>query len=567
MAVPAIVGSEATTHLAMLMSNLYAPTEQAKAAFEELGVSMYDETTGMQKDVNTAVDEINAKLNEIKLSDPTNGEKRVSDLKSIIFGQRGEKAFNKMITSSAEKVQGFYDGLEYNEDGALGSAALQADVMLDNLAGQKTLLDSALEGLYNSIYKSMNDGLIDLVKLANDYVTQLTDAFIDGGFDGLAETFSVVLSQALGEISKLLPEIVEIGSSAMASFVKGFTENSESITDAAISIVLTLFEGMGNIKAGMITLLGEIFKAITSGISEHLDEIVDTGKTVLQTIITAISGGLPDLIETGISIIEMLAQVIDENLDSLVSAGLQLIQVLCDTLLTGENLERLLNAGIKILWAIANAILDNLDALVDIAVQIITFLAEELLKPDNINDIAEAAVDILCALTDGIDENLDELLLACELIVGTILDFLFEPENISRFLEIGTKWLSKLIEGFCDIGGKLVGWVVMMVAELGQTIAQTDWEKLGKSILDGILTGLLGVDADFYDFLDGFKKYTDEHGGGGSGTTNYNALSNRPKINGVMLTGDKSLDDLGIQAEKVDPLTEEQMEALKNLID
>lgn len=35
-------------------------------------------------------------------------------------------------------------------------------------------------------------------------------------------------------------------------------------------------------------------------------------------------------------------------------------------------------------------------------------------------------------------------------------------------------------------------------------------------------------------------------GGGGGGTTNYNALSNKPKINGVTLSGDQSASDLGI---------------------
>lgn len=35
--------------------------------------------------------------------------------------------------------------------------------------------------------------------------------------------------------------------------------------------------------------------------------------------------------------------------------------------------------------------------------------------------------------------------------------------------------------------------------------------------------------------------------GGGSGTTNYNDLSNKPKINNIELTGNKTLDNLGIQ--------------------
>lgn len=36
------------------------------------------------------------------------------------------------------------------------------------------------------------------------------------------------------------------------------------------------------------------------------------------------------------------------------------------------------------------------------------------------------------------------------------------------------------------------------------------------------------------------------NGGGSGGTTDYNELSNKPKINGVTLTGNKTLNDIGI---------------------
>lgn len=47
-----------------------------------------------------------------------------------------------------------------------------------------------------------------------------------------------------------------------------------------------------------------------------------------------------------------------------------------------------------------------------------------------------------------------------------------------------------------------------------------------------------------------YLRYLVENGGGG-GTTNYNQLSNLPKINGTTLTGNKTLNELGIQA-KID---------------
>ena len=36
------------------------------------------------------------------------------------------------------------------------------------------------------------------------------------------------------------------------------------------------------------------------------------------------------------------------------------------------------------------------------------------------------------------------------------------------------------------------------------------------------------------------------HGGTGGGTSDYNELENKPQINGVTLTGDKTADDLGL---------------------
>ena len=45
------------------------------------------------------------------------------------------------------------------------------------------------------------------------------------------------------------------------------------------------------------------------------------------------------------------------------------------------------------------------------------------------------------------------------------------------------------------------------------------------------------------------KNYVSRHssgGGGGGGTTNYNELSNKPKINGVELSGNKTSEELGI---------------------
>lgn len=57
------------------------------------------------------------------------------------------------------------------------------------------------------------------------------------------------------------------------------------------------------------------------------------------------------------------------------------------------------------------------------------------------------------------------------------------------------------------------------------------------------------------------KGYVKKHsgGGGGGGTTNYNDLSNKPSINGVTLSGNKTSEDLGISGGGVLSLHESTM--------
>ena len=45
-----------------------------------------------------------------------------------------------------------------------------------------------------------------------------------------------------------------------------------------------------------------------------------------------------------------------------------------------------------------------------------------------------------------------------------------------------------------------------------------------------------------------FLKAIADNGGGGGGTTDYEQLTNKPKVNGVELSGDKSASQLGLQS-------------------
>ena len=61
------------------------------------------------------------------------------------------------------------------------------------------------------------------------------------------------------------------------------------------------------------------------------------------------------------------------------------------------------------------------------------------------------------------------------------------------------------------------------------------------------------------------KEVIEAGGGGGGGTTNYNLLSNRPKVNDITLEGNKTGADLGLVDQSA-TLTSEQKAALIALL-
>ena len=129
-----ITGEEAATALNRAMMDLYTPTNTAKKALDELGVSVYD-AQGNARDFNDVVDELNGKLSGMS-------EEERNAYKNTIFTTYGLQAFNKMTVSSTEKVNNFKEGLKDANDSALK----QAQTQIDNLKGDITLFKSALEG-------------------------------------------------------------------------------------------------------------------------------------------------------------------------------------------------------------------------------------------------------------------------------------------------------------------------------------------------------------------------------------------------------------------------------------
>ena len=211
-------GAEAGRGLMQVMKSIYAPTKEARGALEELGVSAYDET-GKVRDLNDVVDDINASLSQYS-------DEQANALKSTIFSSRSLNAFNMMCASSSERVEELWKGI--GEAG--GSATQQAKTQLDNMNGELTIMNSAMEGVQITMGELYRDDMRKLYKSGAEILTMINN-FIKQN-PGLVKGL-IAGGAALGTITAGL-----VGATAV---VKGLT--------AANALLFAGVPGVGQIMA------------------------------------------------------------------------------------------------------------------------------------------------------------------------------------------------------------------------------------------------------------------------------------------------------------------------------
>lgn len=173
-------GSAAATALSAAMKNLYAPTEQAKSAMKDLRVSAFDPLTGKARDINAVVNDLQ------KAMAGYSQEQQVAYAQTI-FGIQGFDAYNKMVVTSIDTQTAWTEALQ----GSSGEAAQQYATMMDNLEGDVTKLNSALDGAKIAIAEGLDPALRTIVQSLTDVVSWLTEH----------ETAATVLASAIGTLT------------------------------------------------------------------------------------------------------------------------------------------------------------------------------------------------------------------------------------------------------------------------------------------------------------------------------------------------------------------------------
>ena len=289
MANSGIKGTQAGTSLRSTITRMAKPTKESGTAMKALGISITDAKGKMKP------------FGEI-MKDMRKGMKGMTeDQKASYAAMLGGQEAMSGLLAIANASDADFEKLTKAIDGAAGSAEKMAQVKLDNLKGDVTILQSALEGLAITAFDKVSDSFRGLVQLGTGLVDKLNSALSDGAFVknigkylGVLKDNAVEVSKAFGEaFSAIGDSFSELtGSFGSKDSVSGFSNVIGGITGALKSF------------AGFLKDNSDIIAKVVSKLPQLL--VAYKGFKIVKTLVPgvkAFSGAIVKMAGKGIGTI------------------------------------------------------------------------------------------------------------------------------------------------------------------------------------------------------------------------------------------------------------------------
>lgn len=420
MANAGIKGSEAGTHMRNMLLKLSAPTEDATKFFEQYGIQIFD-TAGNMNSLRDIFGQLNTQLSSM-----TQGDKLAAI--SDIFNARDTASAEALLAAIGENWDYIGDAIVHAD----GAASKMSQTQINNLAGAKTIMKSALEGLQITVSDALTPMLTDFVKFAGDSMQSVVDTVNKRGLSGLPKTIRNIIRNAGHTIRRNAPDLVK----------------------------------------NTLSVLTEIRKGIADGIGIFPKQI----KQTIEQINKNIREKAPEFLQAGINIKKNLISGISDNLPTVMEDITLTILTLAETLTEPENITTFVDTGIKLLTAIGEGIGKSAGVLAEKAPEIIANVKQGF--EDNKEKLKETGRTFLTAIADGFGEDWTEIETKISQGIENI-DFAKITENIS-----------KLIIGITDTAGNVIDgidWTVIGGA-IGEALNGVDWYGIIDSFLGAIST-------------------------------------------------------------------------------
>lgn len=434
---------------------------------------------------------------------------------------------DKLYQESSQKVQ------EYAAN-AFKTAGISANQYMETVTGISANLIKSLGGDTEKAADMANMAISDMADNANTFGTSMED--VQNVYSALARGMYVTLDnlklgyagtkegaqqmiddanrikEANGEMADLsvdnYADIVEAIHIAQEQLhITGTTAKEASTTiQGSLNQVKAswnnLVTGMSNKNADISKLIDDFVESVATfgknllpvieqallGIGKLIEELLPEIMNRIPTILNEI---LPQLLNSGVNMLNSILSGIQQNLPTIVEGIITVANTLVQTFLT--MLPQLINVGIQIIMALILGIAQQLPELIPQIVDCILLMVDTII--DNLDLIIEAGVQLIIGLAIGLINAIPKLLEKLPTIIGKLVAALTKPEMIMKLILAGIQLILALAKGLIQAIPQLIMMVPKVISsikdELVNNIKNTDWGKLGKDMLKGILNGLI----------------------------------------------------------------------------
>ena len=496
-----IKGAEGGTALRNLLKNMYTPTSAAAEAMDALGVSVAD-TGGKLKSAQEVLIETMSAMENLS-------EASKMQYMGDIFDVRTIAAASATLNNCTER----YNELKGEIHDCKDAMSKMRDTMNDTLEGDLKSLSSKAEAFGNAIYKNMNEPLRNAAKLGQEYLVQLTDAFNEGGFEGLAESFGDVAADAVSTIAGYVPKFAEMAVSLLQSLIGGLTENAPQIAEGGVAAVKSLALGILSSAESLIGLGVVMIQEILSGIADALPDVLEAAVSLFFTLTDGILDLLPELFPIANDILQTFVKALTEKLPLIIPQIFKLAYGIVEALTGSDLISTIIGAALPIITALADGLFAAAPIVYDMLPKIISNIFDilstvapefgragwELIKHlasgiiEVVPQMFEAIGEIVMALVDGLKEYFPAIWEAAKEVLGELWGII--SEYFGGFFENVGEWLYDANEGLEEWFGKVVGAVVEWLGGLWETVS----EKVGGFFED--------IGERLYDAQEGIKEW------------------------------------------------------------
>ena len=472
-----IKGAEGGTKLRNIMISLTPKSKKAAEAMEAIGLKAYD-AQGNMRSLEDIFTDLNKNLSKMST------EQRTKAL-SKIFNKQDLKAVNALLNTNKKRWQEVYK----NIGNAQGAADKMAKTQLDNLAGDVTLLKSAVDGVKLSLSDKLSPTFRKFVQSATSGLQKISKGIkengIEGGFKAFAKAFSDMNKKV--NFGEMLTKLVTSLTKTVPSFVS-------AAKDIVISLATTIGKNADKVVTGFATMILDTIDVLTK------PETIKRLATAATTLLTNFATGLVDSLDvlTNPEMLEQLATAVTSLVTNLATALVDSVGLIVDRL--PEILDNIVNGLLKQSKVLISGVTDLIskiaDKLPDLVISVIDVL------PTVITNIADAISENLPSLIEGVTALITKLAEKLPTMIGDILIKL--PSLISKIIQGLIYCLPLLIQGGIDLVIGIVKNLPTIISNLIENIpniisaiidafanGEIDFVELGKSLMLSVLKGMV----------------------------------------------------------------------------